>query len=55
MISRKEARARNLLRYFIGEPCRHGHVAERYTLNGRCVTCNKLDERRIKRKVFFSD
>lgn len=26
-------------RYFIGIPCQHGHISERFTSNGRCVQC----------------
>ena len=35
---RKEALARGLKRYFSGNPCPHGHVAERW-INGECVEC----------------
>jgi hypothetical protein len=41
VISRQEAEEAGLGRYFTGEPCRHGHVAERYTQNGICVQCSK--------------
>lgn len=39
VISRKEARARGLTRYFTGKPCKHGHVSERFSRNGVCVEC----------------
>lgn len=42
-ISRADARALGLLRYFTGEACSKGHVAERSTSNHRCVTCRKND------------
>lgn len=29
-------------RYFTGIPCRHGHVAERSTVNGQCTECARL-------------
>ena len=29
-------------RYFSGDPCPAGHVAERYTLNGYCVECQRI-------------
>ena len=41
IISRKEAKARGLTRYFTGKPCKHGHIAERDTGAGRCVECNR--------------
>jgi 5-methylcytosine-specific restriction endonuclease McrA len=36
---REEARAMGLPRYFTGQPCRHGHVAERSVSNAGCVAC----------------
>jgi hypothetical protein len=39
IITRAEAKARGLKRYFTGKPCgSRGHVAERY-ISGACVTC----------------
>jgi hypothetical protein len=32
--------AANASRYFTGKPCRHGHVAPRYTCNRVCLECN---------------
>ncbi len=40
VITRREAIARGLDRYFTGKPCRRGHVAERTMHNG-CVVCQK--------------
>lgn len=38
----REAAARAAQRrYFTGVPCPAGHVAERYTLNGYCVECQR--------------
>jgi 5-methylcytosine-specific restriction endonuclease McrA len=34
-----EARVDGLKVFFTGVPCRGGHIAERYTSNGKCVTC----------------
>jgi hypothetical protein len=39
IISRAEARALGLKRYFTGEPCKHGHVAERWVSGRVCVEC----------------
>jgi hypothetical protein len=39
IISRREAIERGLGRYFTGEACKHGHVAERRTVNSTCVAC----------------
>ncbi len=40
IISREDARAAGLKRYYTGEPCRRGHVGERY-VQGHCVKCSK--------------
>ena len=41
IISRKDASARGLKRYFTGKSCKRGHVAERCTNNANCVECTK--------------
>lgn len=37
-VSRKEAQAQGLSKYFTGEACRRGHIAERYVA-GACCEC----------------
>jgi len=49
LVSRQEALAQGLPRYFTGTPCKHGHVSERYTLNKTCKDC--ADARSNKTKV----
>lgn len=39
IISRKEAKAQGLSRYFTGKPCCNGHIAERQTSKGVCIEC----------------
>lgn len=39
LVSRKEAVAAGARRFFTGEPCKKGHVAERLVSNSQCVTC----------------
>lgn len=39
LISRDEAASKGMLRYFTGQPCRKGHLSERYTLSGSCIDC----------------
>lgn len=39
ILSRAQALSSNSARYFTGQPCRRGHYAERYTVNGGCVEC----------------
>ena len=40
IISRKEALAKRLKRYFTGKPCKWGHICEK-TINGQCTECIK--------------
>jgi hypothetical protein len=37
--TRAEARARGVKRYFLGRPCKQGHIAERYVACCHCVIC----------------
>jgi 5-methylcytosine-specific restriction endonuclease McrA len=39
IVTRAEAKAAGLTRYFSGEPCKHGHIAQRKTVNGACWPC----------------
>lgn len=39
IISRKQAKALGLKRYYTGVPCKNGHLAERY-VGGHCVECD---------------
>lgn len=40
VITRKEAISQDLKRYFTGKPCKHGHVAQRWTSSGHCIGCS---------------
>lgn len=51
IISRKEAEARGLKRFFTGKVCAHGHLAERYTINRQCYVCAKEALTRHKQKM----
>lgn len=61
VITRKEAREAGRKRYFTGQPCTHGHVAERLEVNGSCCECTRLkrltayhaniEEERRKQKI----
>lgn len=39
IVSKTEAKAAGLKRYFTGLACCHGHVADRYVSNSRCSEC----------------
>lgn len=43
--SRKEAKLTGHTRYFNGNPCKHGHMSERLTVNGSCCACSRERER----------
>ncbi|WP_200934175.1 hypothetical protein [Massilia sp. Leaf139] len=45
LIKRDKAAARGLVRYFSGEPCSRGHIAERRVVGNRCVECHRLAAR----------
>jgi hypothetical protein len=42
IITREEARAKGLKRYFTGKVCPKGHVGERYVRDARCVECSYI-------------
>src|SRR5215472_876784 len=42
LISRAEAKARGLKRYFTGRPCKHGHIAERSFPKSTCLACKAI-------------
>lgn len=52
IISREAAYRQGLTRYYLGTPCRGGHIAERYVSNGACVDC--LGRRFKRRQNAFS-
>ena len=50
-ISRAQAKAQGLKQYFTGKPCKHGHVASRWTNSGKCSECSRLaDAKRYAEK-----
>ena len=50
IISRKDAKALGLKRYYTGKPCKYGHVAERYIKEG-CVECHKISQSKSEKKM----
>lgn len=44
--SRKEARDQAIQFYYTGIPCKHGHIAERRTINSECQECRKLRDKK---------
>lgn len=41
VVTREQAKSAGMTRYFTGEPCKHGHITERRTLNGHCLQCDR--------------
>lgn len=48
IITRAEARAGGLKRFFTGKPCKHGHISERYVSDRCCATCEREGKRRYR-------
>ena len=53
VISRREAKALKLKRYFTGIPCGVGHVAPRMVSNSYCCQCQKenLNQRELSKRL----
>jgi len=47
-VSRQEAKAKGLKRYFTGIVCRNGHIAERYVCDNVCVDCGREKRKRYR-------
>lgn len=52
IISRKEAISQGLKRYFTGEPCKRGHIAERFIWNSGCIDCDSLIRNKIEKTYY---
>ena len=55
IISRKDARAQGLRRYFTGKPCKNGHLDERFVSDATCRTCDVARCRAQKKRRAASD
>lgn len=42
VMTRAEAKAAGLKRYFTGKPCKHGHIAERIMSDMSCLECRNI-------------
>jgi hypothetical protein len=45
IVLRQQAIEQKLTRYYTGEPCKHGHVAEKRTSNRTCIECLSISKR----------
>jgi hypothetical protein len=46
IVTRREAFAAGLKRYYTGKPCKRGHIAERCVYTCGCIACQRSDARR---------
>ena len=46
LISKEEAKAKGLIRYFTGKPCCRGHMVERFTSTRVCIKCCRIHEKK---------
>lgn len=42
IVTRAEAKAAGLKRFFLGTPCAYGHISQRLTSNNRCFECARI-------------
>lgn len=50
IISRTEAKAKGLKRYYTGKPCEQGHVVHRFVSTNKCVECSIEPRRAFDRQ-----
>ena len=49
-MNRQKAIKAGAATYFTGKPCKHGHIAERQTISGTCVTCYKITRKDVQKQ-----
>jgi hypothetical protein len=49
VVTRDEAKALGLTRFFTGKPCKHGHLSQRTACNGGCIRCNAITTQALYR------
>ena len=50
-LSRKDATALGLKRYYTGAPCTHGHLSPRQTSTYTCIACNRMRAKNRRSEV----
>jgi len=48
IITRKQASAQQLPRYFTNKPCVNGHIDERNTKSGKCMECQRIHGKQFR-------
>jgi hypothetical protein len=51
IITRQQALKNNLLKYFTGKPCKHGHISERYTAGRNCHECMTVAQSKSEYRI----
>ena len=51
IVTRKQALAAGLTRYFTGKPCKRGHIADRLTSAEQCVECHRISQKNCDPEV----
>lgn len=54
IISRANAIAQGLKKYFTGTPCKRGHVSE-YYVSGGCIECRKLRDQTPEKRQYMKE
>lgn len=52
IISAREAYDAGKTRYFTGQPCKRGHIAERMVRSGSCTECQRMFEQQYRSKKY---
>lgn len=50
IISRQQAINSNLVQYFTGKPCKHGHITPRFTSSRICLGCNRIRSKKYHKE-----
>jgi len=50
VVTRKEAIAKGLKRYFTGKPCKRGHLGVRYVADRQCIVCHQAKDTITRRQ-----
>lgn len=51
IVTRDQARERGLNKYYTGVPCKHDHLAERYTTSAACQACLTESVAGVRREI----
>ena len=55
ILTRADALAQGLKRYYTGQPCKKGHTSERLVVDHSCYECKKARSRKDMREAYQSD